>query len=86
MNQMRRDVNSFLQYKIYLKWGTSLAVQWLELWLPLQGAWVQSLVGEVGSHMLCGSVKKKNYLSVREGLIAISEIGMKILGPHSRGD
>ena len=30
--------------------------------------------------------QKKNYLSVREGLIAISEIGMKILGPHSRGD
>ena len=27
--------------------GTSLAVQWLRLHLPLQGVWVQSLVGEL---------------------------------------
>ena len=27
--------------------------------LPLWGAQVQSLVGELGSHMLCGAAKKK---------------------------
>ena len=32
--------------------GTSLAVQWLRLGLPMQGAQVQSLVGELSSHML----------------------------------
>ena len=29
--------------------GTSLVVQWLRL--PMQGVWVRSLVGELGSHM-----------------------------------
>ena len=27
--------------------------------LPLQGVWVQSLVGEVGSRMTCSTAKKK---------------------------
>jgi len=31
--------------------GTSLAVQWLRLHLPMQGVWVQSLVRELRSHM-----------------------------------
>ena len=31
--------------------GTSVAVQWLRLHLPLQMLWVRSLVGELGSHM-----------------------------------
>ena len=31
--------------------GTSLAVQWLKIHLPVQGMWVQSLVRELGSHM-----------------------------------
>ena len=35
--------------------GTSLVVQWLKIFLPTQGSWVQSLVGEQGSHMLLGS-------------------------------
>ena len=29
-------------------------VQWLRLHLPLQGAWVPSLVRELRSHLLCG--------------------------------
>ena len=33
------------------------AVQWLRLSLPIQGARVQSLVGELRSHMLQGSAK-----------------------------
>ena len=37
-------------FKISFK-GTSLAVQWLRLCLLTQGMWVQSLVGEVRSHM-----------------------------------
>ena len=32
--------------------GTSLAVQWLRLCPPMQGAWVRSLVGELGSTCL----------------------------------
>ena len=31
---------------------TSPLVQWLRLCTPNQGAWVQSLVGELDSHML----------------------------------
>ena len=34
--------------------------------LPVQGAWVQSLLEQVRSHMLCGMVrKKKKELKVR---------------------
>ena len=36
--------------------GTSLAIQWLRL--PLQQARVQSLVGELKSHMVCGVAPK----------------------------
>ena len=32
--------------------GTSLVVQWLRNHLPMQGMQVQSLVGELRSHML----------------------------------
>ena len=39
--------------------GTSLVVQQLRLALPLQGVWVQSLVGELGSHMQPSVAKKK---------------------------
>ena len=38
--------------------GTSLAVPWLRLRLPIQGLWVQSLVGELRSHMACGQTTK----------------------------
>jgi len=38
-----------------LSGGTSLVVQWLRLWLPLQGAQVQFLVR---SHRPLGSAKK----------------------------
>ena len=42
--------------------GTSLAVQWLRLRLPMQGVQVQSLVGERRSHMPCGQkAKQKQY-------------------------
>ena len=34
-----------------MSWGTSLAVQWLRICLPVQGMWVQSLVGELRSHI-----------------------------------
>ena len=32
-------------------WGTSLVVWWLRLHLPMKGVQVQSLVGELKSHM-----------------------------------
>ena len=35
--------------------------------LPLQGAWVQYLVGELRSHMLCCMAKKKKKLPKRCG-------------------
>ena len=34
--------------------GTSLGVQWLRLPFPMQGVLVQSVVGELKSHMSCG--------------------------------
>ena len=39
-------------------WGTSLAVWWKSA-LPMQGAWVWSLVRELRSHVLCNAAKKK---------------------------
>ena len=39
--------------------GTSLAVQWLRLCSPVQGAQVRSLVGELRTHMP-GSQKPKH--------------------------
>ena len=38
--------------------GTSLAVQRLRLRLPLEGAWVRSLVGELRAHTPSGVAKK----------------------------
>ena len=38
--------------------GTSLAVQWLRLRLPIQGVRVRSLVGELISHMSRGQKTK----------------------------
>ena len=31
--------------------STSLVVHWLKIHFPMQGTWVQSLVGELRSHM-----------------------------------
>ena len=39
--------------------GTSLAVQWLRLCLPIQGVQVQSLVREPRSHMPCSQKNKE---------------------------
>ena len=39
--------------------GTFLAVQWLRLYLPMQGVRVQSMVGELRSHMPLGVALKK---------------------------
>ena len=35
--------------------GTSLVVQWLRIYLPMEGAWVRSLGGELTSHTPHGS-------------------------------
>ena len=35
--------------------GTSLVVQWLRIYLVMQGTWVQSLVRELRSHMPQGN-------------------------------
>ena len=36
--------------RILSRW-TSVVVQWLRIFLPMQGTWVQSLVGELRSHV-----------------------------------
>ena len=41
-------------YGIKVITGTSLVVQWLRIHLPMQGTWVQSLVGELRSHKPLG--------------------------------
>ena len=45
--------------------GTLLAVQWLRFCPPMQGAWVQSLVGELGSTCLSVWLLKKKGKKVR---------------------
>ena len=44
--------------------GTSLVFQWLVLHLSMQEVQVQSLIGELGSHMPCGqnqNIKQRQY-------------------------
>ena len=43
----------------YVCLGTSLAVQWLRLALPLQGVRVRSLFGELRCHVPRSAAKKK---------------------------
>ena len=45
------------------KYGNSLAVQWWGLSTFTAGAWVQSLVGEIGPHKPSGTAKKKKLAS-----------------------
>ena len=47
------DTNGILPKEDHLKWymETSLVAQWLRLHLPMQGDRVQSLVGDLRSHM-----------------------------------
>ena len=45
------------------KIGTSLVVQWLRLKFLMPGAWVQSLIGELRSHMLCSMAKITTVIS-----------------------
>ena len=52
------SLNKFFLFKKHSA-GTSLAVQWLRL--PLQGARILSLVGELRSHMPCGAIKINKY-------------------------
>ena len=40
---------------------TSLEVQWLRLYLPMQGVWVQSLGGKLKYYMPCGQNNPKTY-------------------------
>ena len=47
-------------------WGTSLVIQWLRLYLPMQVTQVRSLVGELRSHTLQGnSARAPQLLSMR---------------------
>ena len=50
-----------------MRGGTSLAVWWLRLRLPMQGLWVQSLIEEIRSHKPCSrknqSINQKQYCS-----------------------
>ena len=50
--------------------GTSLATQWLRLYLPMQGVWIWSLVGELRTHMPKKQEQKhKNKSSVVTNII-----------------
>ena len=44
----------FSQHLRYSTPGTCLVLQWLKICLPMQGTQVESLVGEIRSHMLWG--------------------------------
>ena len=48
------ESNMMFQYNVL---EASLAVQWLKLCLPVQGAQVWSLAGELRSHVSCGVVE-----------------------------
>ena len=44
-------------FKMYRN-GTSLAAQWIRLCLPMPGVWIQSLVGELTSHISRGQISQ----------------------------
>ena len=52
----RKHISSHLEQSFP---GTSLVVQWLRSAFPVQGTWVQSLVGELRSHMAKKKKKRK---------------------------
>ena len=55
-NSALSSLLNLFSHKLSLR-GTSMVVQWLRLGFPIQGVWVQSLVGELGSHMPRGQRK-----------------------------
>ena len=50
---MRTLLLTLTKMGIKRKYQDSLVVQWLNSELPMEGAWVLSLVGELRFHMLC---------------------------------
>ena len=55
---MKRCLTSLVIGKTQIKnhvRGFCDMVQWLRIYLPMQGTWVQSLVGELRSYMLQGN-------------------------------
>ena len=54
-NMKRGSASVIREMQIKMTIGTSLVVQWLRIHLPMQEMWVQSLVGELRSHMLQGN-------------------------------
>ena len=57
--------------------GTSLVVKWLDSKLPMQGAQVQSLVGELRFHMSCGQKKEElepNFPPLESGLTSVTHL------------
>ena len=57
--------------------GTSLAVQWLGLHLPVHGMRAQSLVGDLGSHMPWGNWAATKFqqrqINIKKELIKINK-------------
>ena len=88
----KRDVNSFLQYKIWLKWGNSLVVQWLGLCACTAGGtgsipgWGTRILHTAWHGQKKQINKIKCDLNVRMGLLPSVGQEMRILAPHSRGD
>ena len=55
---MRREQRKWGERPINANPGTSLVVQWLRPYLPMQGVWVQSLFRELRSHISCSQKTK----------------------------
>ena len=73
------DIDLYISIRIKISRGTSLVVCWLRLHLPMQGAQVCSLVGELRSHMSYGqktkNIKQKQYRNkLNKGLKKIVHI------------
>ena len=67
---------------VKLNLGTSLVVQWLRICLSMQGVWVRSLVGELGSHMPHGQKKTKQNIKQKQCCRKFS--GDFENGPHQK--
>ena len=52
--------------------------------LLLQGAWVQSLVGELRSHTLCGMAKKKKKSNMGMVAAVLDNTGMEHFHQHRK--
>ena len=85
LNGVQLRLKKYMDKQVWCKridTGTSLAVQWLNFMLPLQGVQVQSLVRELRSHPLIGEKSVHSYEDLTQPNQLIHKIFFKTTKQH----